>query len=199
MSQLLVLRQDWNLRFCHAGAMLLLLSYRGCCPLVTQLMKGITQIRPPQPKYTHTWNVGEVLNFIKSLRKNGDLNLKLLSFSWVILLSLTAPDRSLDFRAFHPEGVSFNISGLSKTSRPGDAPKVSFHAAFPDDLDLCSVKFLKCYETLIKEFRLNKSMANRLFLLYIRPYSPVTSYRWVDQECFGSWRYRYFYFPDSLS
>ena len=121
-------------------------SFRvGAHPLVTQLLKGISQLRPPVPKYSYTWNVSEVLDFIKSLGKNEKLNLKLLSFKLATLLSLTAPNRSSDLvmrdlSTFHPEGVSFNLHGLSKTSRPGDPPKVSFHAAFPSDVDLCLVE-----------------------------------------------------------
>ena len=166
-------------------------SFRvGAHPLVTQLLKGISQLRPPVPKYSYTWNVSEVLDFIKSLGKNEKLNLKLLSFKLAMLLSLTAPDRSSDlvkrdlrYRTFHPEGVSFNLHGLSKTSRPGDPPKVSFHAAFPSDVDLCPVECLKCYEALTSAFRpKDPSLPNQLFLSYIRPHSPVTSSsvaRWI--------------------
>ena len=166
-------------------------SFRvGAHPLVTQLLKGISQLRPPVPKYSYTWNVSEVLDFIKSLGKNEKLNLKLLSFKLAMLLSLTAPDRSSDlvkrdlrYRTFHPEGVSFNLHGLSKTSRPGDPPKVSFHAAFPSDVDLCPVECLKCYEALTSAFRpIDPSLPNQLFLSYIRPHSPVTSSsvaRWI--------------------
>ncbi|CAB3985925.1 Hypothetical predicted protein, partial [Paramuricea clavata] len=110
-------------------------------------------LRPPEPKYSFTWNVSEILKFIKSLGKNEELDLKLLSFKLVMLLGLTAPDRSSDlakrdlrYRTFRPEGVSFILPGLSKTSRPGDTPKVSFHSAFPDDFDLCPVECLKFYE-----------------------------------------------------
>ena len=32
----------------------------GAHPLVTQLLKGISDLRPPAPKYSYTWNVPEV-------------------------------------------------------------------------------------------------------------------------------------------
>ena len=63
----------------------------GSHPLVTQLLKGISQLRPPEPKYSYTWNVSEILKFIKSLGKNEALDMKLLSFKLVMLLGLTAP------------------------------------------------------------------------------------------------------------
>jgi hypothetical protein len=119
----------------------------GSHPLVSQLLKGVFHLRPPEPRYSYTWKVGTVIAFIRSLGKNENLDLKLLSFKLVVLLGLTAPDRSSDlvkrdlrFRTFLPEGVSFELPGLSKTSKVGDSPKLSFHAAFPQDKDLCPVE-----------------------------------------------------------
>ncbi len=139
----------------------------GAHPLVTHLLKEISDLRPPAPKYSYTWNVSEVLSFIKSLGPNEKLNLKLLSFKLAMLLGLTAS--ALQLR-------SFNLPGLSKTARPGDPPKVSFHAAFPSDVDLCPVKYLRCYEAVTSGLRpSDPSLPNNLFLSYIRPHKPVTS------------------------
>ena len=86
----------------------------GAHPLVSQLLKGVFHLRPPEPKYSHTWSVSQVLAYIKSLGKNEGLSLKLLSLKLVTLLALTAPDRSSDlakkdlrFRVYPPEGISF--------------------------------------------------------------------------------------------
>ena len=161
----------------------------GAHPLVCQLLKGIFHLRPPEPKYSHTWSVSQVLTYIKSLGNNEGLSLKLLSLKLVTLLALTAPDRSSDlakkdlrFRVYYPEGVSFRLPGLSKTSKPGDSPKSSFHASFEEDKDLCPVSCLKCYETNTKEFRSTDINQNKLFLSYISPHNPVTSStlaRWI--------------------
>ena len=97
--------------------------------------------------------MSEILKYIKSLGKNGELGVKLLSYKLVMLLGLTAPDRSSDlakrdlrYRTFWLEEVSVILPGLSKTSRPGDILKVSFHSAFPDDVDRCPLECLKGYE-----------------------------------------------------
>ena len=75
-----------------------------------------------------------------------------------------------------PEGVSFKLPRLSKTSHPGQDPKLIFHASFPDDQDLCPVACLKEYETRTKDFRSGDlSKPNNLFLSYIHPHKPVTS------------------------
>ena len=162
----------------------------GSHPLVSQLLKGIFNLRPPEPRYSHTWQVSIVLDFLKSLGRNDDMDLKLLSFKLVTLLGLTAPDRSADlvkrdlrFRTFLPEGVAFELPGLSKTSRPGDSPKHSFHATFAQDLDLCPVQCLKSYEYRTRNSRpLDDQQPNPLFLSYIQPYKPVSSAslaRWI--------------------
>ena len=68
----------------------------GAHPLVSQLLKGIFHLRPPEPKYSHTWSVSQVLAYIKSLGSNKGLSLKLLSLKLVTVLALTVPDRSSD-------------------------------------------------------------------------------------------------------
>lgn len=113
---------------------------------------------------------------------NENLSLKVLYFKLVTHLGLTAPDRSSDlakrdlrFRTFHPEGVSFSLSGLSQTSRQGDSAKTSFHAVFQDGKDLCPIECLNCYELRTREFRSFTNCVNKLFLSYILPYKPVSS------------------------
>ena len=98
-------------------------------------------------------------------------------------LCITSAKKDLRFQVYHPEGVSFKLPGLSKTSKPGDSPNSSFHASFGEDKDLCPVSCLKCYETNAKEFRSTDiNQHNKLFLSYISPHNPVTSStlaRWI--------------------
>lgn len=62
-------------------------------PLVTRLMKGAFNDRPPLPRYTRTWNVQSVLSHI-SVWVNDSLSLKQLSWKTAMLLALTRPPRS---------------------------------------------------------------------------------------------------------
>ena len=39
-------------------------------PLVSRLLKSAFNLRPPQPKYSHTWEVHKMLDFLKSLGSN---------------------------------------------------------------------------------------------------------------------------------
>ena len=44
--------------------------------LISRFMKGVFELRPPQPRLFTTWSVMTVLNYLKSLRPPEDLNLK---------------------------------------------------------------------------------------------------------------------------
>ena len=65
-------------------------------PLVTRLLKGIFHDRSPLPRYSGTWNVQNVLNYLERLGENKSLPLKLLSWKLTMLLALTRPSRSAD-------------------------------------------------------------------------------------------------------
>ncbi len=82
----------------------------------------------------------------------------------------------LRFCTFLPKGVSFFLPGLTKTSKPGDLPKTSFHTAFREDKDLCPVECLRVYLDRSKEFRTkSKDKQDKLFLSFIILHQPVTS------------------------
>ena len=68
----------------------------GSHPAVTRLLKGVFHSRPPQPRYASFWDVGMVVQYIKKLGPNNDLNLKQLTMKTVMLLALTRPSRSAD-------------------------------------------------------------------------------------------------------
>ena len=62
-------------------------------PLVTRLLKGAFNDRPPLPKYTSTWEVQVVLDYLQLLGENESLSLKQLTWKTVMLLALTRPSR----------------------------------------------------------------------------------------------------------
>ena len=95
-------------------------------PLVTRLMKGVFNDRPPLPKYTCTWNVQSVLLHILSWGSNDSLSVKQLSWKTAMLLALTRPSRSADLsqlnvcgKQYKPQGVAFTPGSLAKQSRQG--------------------------------------------------------------------------------
>ena len=90
-------------------------------PIITRLVKGIFNVRPPIPWYSSTWNVQDVLNYLKSCGQSGTLPLKLLIRKTVFLLAITRPSRSADLSQLdvmrmrsRNNGISFLPSTLAK-------------------------------------------------------------------------------------
>ena len=69
--------------------------------LVKQLFKGVYNSRPPQPRYTSTWDVNLVLEYVSQLHlgENEGLTLKQLSCKLLILMSLVSANRVSELHA----------------------------------------------------------------------------------------------------
>ncbi len=64
-------------------------------PLVTRLIKGAFRERPPQPRYSETWDVSKVTSHLDSLGNTDQLSLQDLTFKTVIFMALTRPSDQL--------------------------------------------------------------------------------------------------------
>lgn len=153
-------------------------------PLVSRLLKGVHNQRPPVPRYTSTWDVDVLTRYLVSLGNNEDLPLKMLSQKLVVLMALTQASRTselqaldLRFRIYRPNGVSFKLASLTKKRTPGLPPKELLFGAFPPDRRLCVVHCLKQYKKATLEFRANCVESKPLFVSYMSPHKPVTSQR----------------------
>ena len=155
-------------------------------PLISRLMRGVYNSRPPQPRYSLMWDVEVVVQYIKKLGSNRDLSLKSLSRKLAMLMVLVNANRSselgaldVQFRVFRPEGVVFKLPSLTKKRSPGTSPKELFFGAFPHDNKLCVVECLRVYEERTKSLRVGRGgqQSTKLFLSYVKPHKPVTSQR----------------------
>ena len=118
-------------------------------PLVSRLMKGVFNSRPPQPRYAFTWDVGRVLDPILSLGETQRLSLK--SHKLAVLLALSNASRvsvihALDIRFLrkNQDGVSFTIAELTKTAHPGKK-RVMHYLSLKEERRLCPVTTLEEY------------------------------------------------------
>jgi len=151
---------------------------------VSRLLQGAFKSRPPEPRYTSFWDVGVVIQHIKGLGANEDLNLKQLTLKTVMLLALTRPSRSADLsklnlqtRAFKSNGVVFRPIHLAKQSRSSKPMADFFFPSFPEDTSICPVTALKAYEKRTERFRaeLSSDSRSQLFLSWIGQHTPVSS------------------------
>lgn len=152
-------------------------------PLVSRTLKGAFNERPPQPKYSCFWDMGQVLSHLERLGLNDFLNLQHPTLKTVMLLALTRPSCLADLsqldinhRLFSPTDVIFNPVHLLKQSRQ-TKPLVHFFPAFVTNRNLCPFSTLKVYEDRTKTFRpgTGESTKNKLFLSLVGKHSPVTS------------------------
>ena len=93
----------------------------GQYPLVTRLLKGVYNSRPPRPRYSVTWDVDSVIQYLASLEEDNVLSLNTLSQKTALLMSLveasmTSELQALDlhFRVSKPEEVIFRLPSLMK-------------------------------------------------------------------------------------
>jgi len=114
-------------------------------PLVSRLMKGIYNSRPPEPQYSTTWDVSSVLDWIKRLGNNKDLSLKVLSGKLALLMALVSANRTselqvldLGFRSYAHNSVRFRLASLTKKWTVGALLKVFLCIIYRGQLPLCS-------------------------------------------------------------
>ena len=150
-------------------------------PLVSRLLKGAFNKKPPMPRYSHFWNVSVVLTFLKGLGHNTSLSLKWLSIKTAMLMALTKPSRSaglaklnLNTHSYTGKGVSFQPSHLSKQSCPSKPIMEFFFPYYSHDESLCPVRALQAYERSTEPFRA-KNSSPTLFLSWIGKHEPVSS------------------------
>ena len=165
-------------------------------PLVARLLKGVFNRRPHEPRYAETWEVSQVLSYLRSLGPNEDLSLKLHSQKLVVLLALVLAHRCSDLsrltlqgRKCSAEGAVLRFTGLAKQARPGKVSSLrpAVISPFPEDPLLCPVSWLKAYEKATGAFRLKDKL--QLFLAINPPHGPVTTStiaKWLKQAIVAS-------------
>lgn len=80
------------------GAIALLLGPQvGQNPLDRRFVKGVFNLHPSRPRYSHTWDPAIVLDLIKSLGSNESLDLYTLSYKLATLLALVTAHRVQTF------------------------------------------------------------------------------------------------------
>ena len=56
----------------------------GTNPLVKRYMKGVFNLRPTKPRYSYTWDVSVVLQYLDTLMPLESLDLKMLTLKLVV-------------------------------------------------------------------------------------------------------------------
>lgn len=160
----------------------------GSHPLIARLLKGVYVLRPPTPRYSSTWDVSKVTDYLKTLAPLCELSLKSLTLKTVMLCALASAQRQqtlsaldLNFKKESRDSISFVVTDRLKTSRPGKSTEVTFSSS--GCASICPFAALKEYICRSETLRSRSGQfVSKLFLSFIRPYNPVsprTIARWI--------------------
>uniref|UniRef100_A0ABD2XMW6 Reverse transcriptase domain-containing protein n=1 Tax=Trichogramma kaykai TaxID=54128 RepID=A0ABD2XMW6_9HYME len=155
--------------------------------LVCRFLKGCFRLRPIQTRYSCTWDVEVVFNYLESkLESSEKLNLKQLSMKLVILLALVSAQRGQFLAKINVNNIVISetkitlvVTEFLKTTRPGMKHPILVLTPFTQRPKLCVFNTLKVY---LEKTRLLRKSDSFLFLSYKKPYNEVgtqTLARWV--------------------
>jgi len=143
-----------------------------------RMMKGCYNFNPPRARYSFTWDVNMVLDFLCTLYPLEDLSLKDLKLKLIALVALATAARAQSLSALNlnfmhkneeQNVIVFQIQELLKTSRPGvSLPNIVLRKF--DKPQVCVVRTLLYYIFRTKDVRKSSS----LFISYVT-YCKVTS------------------------
>ena len=155
--------------------------------IVKRLLRGVFNQRPALPKYSYTWDVNIVLNYIKSMSSNDKLSLRDLTFKTVLLLKLLSAQRSQTLKLIKLKDLYIDeqhcviyISSLLKQSKPGKHLKPIQFSRFSDER-ICIVSALEMYIHKTEQFR---DKQEQLFLNYLPPHKEISTSilgRWIKR------------------
>ena len=142
----------------------------GAHPLILRLLKGIYLLRPPTPRYSSTWDVSNVTDYLGTLTPLSKLSLKSLTLKTVIVCALATAQREQTVCAFDlrnkiesSESIKFLVTDRLKTSRPGKSVEVYITAT--DVAEICPVRTLRKYIFRTESLRLHDGKyQHKLFL-----------------------------------
>ena len=154
-------------------------------PIVSWLVKGAYERKPPAPKYSAFWDVQKVFDMFKSWGKNSLLTLKQLAFKLSMLLMLVTAQRGQTIIALSIDNmdledvVVFRLKKLLKHNRLGDPLDSLVLRPFDTCYRLCVVRAVKQYLERTKSLRKGEK---QLLVSFAPPYKPIsrdTLARWT--------------------
>lgn len=155
--------------------------------MVARFMKGVFNLKPPRPRYSDIWDVGKVLDYIRSIPVDADVSLQDSTLKLCMLILLFSAQRvqtlhllRIDNLDLQEDSARFTVTDLLKQSRPGNCGVTICLKEYPFDKRLCVVQTLRLYLTKTGSLRGEEKC---LFISY-RPHRAVskdTIARWAKE------------------
>lgn len=153
---------------------------------INRFIKGVANIRPPEPKYSHTWNPDSVLSVIKKWHPLNSLNVEQLTHKLVFLMAITSASRVQTLSKIKigdinikEEKIEIRISEKIKTSKPNKSQPLLLFPYFREAPELCVAHTIELYLEKTSQHRNNYE---QLILTHKKPFhpaSPQTISRWL--------------------
>lgn len=154
--------------------------------VIQKLMKAFYNRNPSLPKYSSTWDVAQVLEYLATLHPHSKLDLITLSAKLALLLLILTGQRGqaihlLNYKDVVHTGKSLVItySKLHKTSKPGVHTPETILPAFTDPR-VCVVQTFLAYRARTLPLRVQGT--EQLFITTMKPFKAAsrdTISRWV--------------------
>lgn len=145
-------------------------------PIIARLLKGMFHVRPPEPRYSFTWDVNVLLTFLESWFPLSALELKQVTLKTAALMALVSAQRSqtlsalsIDLMNSTATGTQFVVNSLLKSSRPGKSSLIVSLPAFPENEKLCAHSTLLHYIARTASIRQSLN-SSQVFVSYGKPF-----------------------------
>lgn len=149
----------------------------GSDPMVSLVLRGCGNLRPPEPKYDYTWDVSKVFKLFDKWGSNTKLSLLRLSKKLTMLLLLCTAQRGQTVWRFHLSGLKFTDYGARfnmlhqlKHNKPGEPLCTIKVFKYQPKPSICPIMCLKEY---IHRTRKIRHGHDQLLLTSIKPHSPI--------------------------
>ena len=143
-------------------------------PHVSSLVSGVHNLRPPQAKYSFTWDIEVVLRLFKSWPL--DPSPKQMTYKVTTLLALIGVPRGaelhlfdLNFLADFGHKILFELPGTVKNVKEGKKPAPLEFNKHEQDVKLCPVSCVRKYIALTESWRDPQGLTSAFFLAIKHP------------------------------
>ncbi|XP_068994040.1 uncharacterized protein [Neodiprion pinetum] len=165
---------------CLRSALALILGpHVGQDPRVKRLFKGVSELRPPKPKYDETWDPKIVLDYAASLMPNEEISLNNLSLKVVTLLALVTGQRMQTLSLIKipniqnlGEKIQIKVPDKVKTSGPNRRQPLLNVPFYEKDNSICAATALVAYLKRTQDLR---GAEQALFVAIKKPYGAVSA------------------------
>lgn len=145
-------------------------------PRIIKVMRGIGLTNPPTPRYSHTWDVKIVTNYIQSLNENKQLPLKTLSHELAVFLLYhrvegLAKSLLLTSNILLKNQKEFYLAFQFSPQKGSSSPKEVLFPRFPFNPKLCVVSCITDYMDRTSTLRSD----DRLLVSYKKLYRHISS------------------------